>query len=83
MERGCFNCKHKNDVSRIFRCAECADGRYYLWTPMTNADKIWQMSDEELARWIARETTEGGRLIPNEKYEWWLDWLKQEVVSDV
>lgn len=48
----------------------------------TNADKIRKMSDEEMARWIARQTTEGGRPIPNEKYEWWLDWLKQEADSD-
>lgn len=48
----------------------------------TNADKIRQMTDEELAKWIARQTTEGGRTIPDETYKCWLDWLKQEVESD-
>ena len=46
---------------------------------MTNADKIRAMTDEELAKWLARETTEAGRVVTEEKYKWRLDWLKQEV----
>ena len=45
---------------------------------MTNADKIRAMTDEELAMWLARETTEAGRVVAEEKYKWRLDWLKQE-----
>lgn len=46
---------------------------------MTNGDKIRSMTDEELATWLARETTEAGRVVTEEKYKWRLDWLKQEV----
>lgn len=50
---------------------------------MTNADKIRQMTDEELAEWILNAHNGG---CPNvEKcnevtcYACWLDWMKQEV----
>ena len=46
----------------------------------SNADKIRQMSDEELARWLAGyvlNITDGRQL--NDATAAWLDWLKQEV----
>ena len=43
--------------------------------PMTNADRIRQMSDEELAEWLAGYTA-----YPPHG---WLDWLKQEAKDDV
>lgn len=49
----------------------------------TNADKIRQMSDEELARWLAGYVlnfTDGRQL--NDATAAWLNWLKQEVESD-
>lgn len=51
--------------------------------PLTNADKyIRNATDEELADWIARQTTIGGRVELLRKYKFWLDWLKQEVRDD-
>lgn len=40
--------------------------------PLTNADRIRAMTDEELAGWM-------NHLFPTLAYEWLLDWLKQEV----
>ena len=39
---------------------------------MTNADRIRQMTDEELAEWLDGE-------LPSKPKEWWMGWLKQEV----
>ena len=48
----------------------------------TNADKIRQMSDEELAKWIAGYVLglKGGMFETSVNS--WLDWLKQEVSDD-
>lgn len=46
---------------------------------MTNADRIRNMTDEELAVWIVNRT-EGNDFDEYEEHiESWLDWLKQEV----
>ena len=48
--------------------------------PMTNADRIRQMTDEELADWIAQyeRCVEHKRKCDSQCYLCWLDWLKQE-----
>ena len=54
--------------------------------PLTNADRIRSMSDEELAKWIVNIaiqcTAVGGKsdYLTNETC--WLDWLKKEVDDD-
>lgn len=45
---------------------------------MTLADKIRAMSDEELAEWIARQTTGAGRIVSDEELDFWRYWLKEE-----
>lgn len=45
------------------------------YKPMTNADRIRDMTDEELAEWIA------GR-APGTSADIWLDWLRQEATDD-
>ena len=42
------------------------------FVPKTNADRIRQMTDEELAEWLDGE-------LPSKPKEWWMGWLKQEV----
>lgn len=61
--------------------------RYFIPTPITNADRIRGMSDEELAELIANYA--GCAHCPgyhvqcdNRCKENWLDWLKQEAVID-
>lgn len=52
------------------------------YTPITNADRIRSMSDEELAKWIAFET-EGIGFDSFEEFEkGWLEWLKEEVEDE-
>ena len=44
----------------------------YMAPPMTNADRIRAMTDEELAEWLDNNTYQ----FPI--YKDWLDWLRQE-----
>lgn len=47
--------------------------------PITNADRIRAMADEELARFIRDQIIDRNIGIPSET---WLDWLKQEAKDD-
>ena len=81
----CISCKHydaehttcQNIKARYVGCDEC-----FKWEKKksTNADRIRQMTDEELAEFI---TARQGVKYHNEHYEGtklhWLDWLKEEV----
>ena len=42
------------------------------FNPITNADYIRDMTDEELAEWLSKNDPEC------DPKEWWLGWLKQE-----
>lgn len=46
---------------------------------MTNADKIRQMTDEQLAVWLCMITAPRGDGKKNTRLLKWLEWLKQEV----
>ena len=53
--------------------------------PITNADRIRAMTDEEMARWIATTADDNCPDTAHERYcdnrcvECWLDWLKAAV----
>ena len=66
-DKGCFGYDH--------RVTECVD-----FQPMTNADRVRGMTDEELAKTMHDMT-----LISTEiglSTEWWLQWLKSPVEVD-
>lgn len=73
-----YRCKNENWCAKDYN-PEPYD--YECFEPMTNADKLRQMTDEELAEFM-----EG--LSPSKKWsifldgKRWLDWLKQEVSDD-
>ena len=48
--------------------------------PITKADSIRAMTDEELADWVWSVETAGRAYGPQGKNAW-LDWMKQEVSS--
>ena len=50
------------------------NGSAYVAKIVTNADRIRQMTDEELAKWLDGEP-------PSKPKEWWLDWLKEEAID--
>jgi hypothetical protein len=49
--------------------------------PITNADRIRAMSDEELADWVWGAETDGRAYGPRGKKSW-LDWLRQEAGNE-
>jgi len=46
--------------------------------PITNADAVRAMTDEELAKWIVNDLIEPGYRSKDVEYAGWLDWLRQE-----
>lgn len=73
----CYNmkCVFVTGEREDFDTSECPDFR-----PLTNADRIRQMSDEELAKTMHDMT-----LISTEiglSTEWWLEWLKRPEVDN-
>lgn len=58
--------------------ADCATYRSYMPKPVTNADRVRAMSDEELAKWIAEEILHltGGSL--DMATAAWIRWMKKE-----
>lgn len=92
MKFNCENCGWSKVVGSPIFC-EYSEKRTFrencceAWkpknNPVTNADRIRQMADEELAQWLAGyvlNITDGRQL--NDATAAWLDWLKQEVESD-
>lgn len=57
-------------------CVECGLSRKNF-KPVTNADRIRSMTDEELAEWLSRPPV---TWVYKSKTEW-LDWLKQEATE--
>lgn len=71
----CKRCKYKSTCSSSSESDFCLN---YEALPLTNADRIRAMTDEELADWfssIAEEAVKHGGKI---KSSCWLDWLKEE-----
>lgn len=69
-------------------CVECGLTRKN-YKPMTNADRIRSMTDEELANfvslccgWTCAECPVGKECNGDECFSTWLDWLKQEASDD-
>lgn len=59
-----------------------AEGKHLLTPsePITNADRIRQMTDEELAVWLFNSAIyHAGTTSPIPSCEEWLEWLKKEV----
>ena len=80
----CENCKHKYGNEFTEPCRSCTDiddkGRPVKWEPMTHADQLRSMTDEELAGWILRQVC-----CPDDRdgcrsscTECWLEWLREE-----
>ena len=65
------DCRNCANVDNEY-CFACNDGNQFK--PMTNADRIRSMSDEEFSHFLF-----GIQCAPASKPKEWLDWLKQEV----
>ena len=74
----CSKCKFDGKAPTEEPCSNCIHNAMDNFKPKSNADRIREMSDEELAEWIFRHdviTYSHGRL----NTEQLLEWLKSEV----
>lgn len=84
--------QHQNGACACSRdkCSyDCVTYSRYNPKPLTNADRIRSMSDEELAEWMCQMQARDGELCPpkhgyklclteNGCKPCWLEWLKKE-----
>ena len=71
----CNNCRW--DGKEINPCGGCTWESEWERKPVTNADRIRSMTDEELAETIMKQCAE--RACPlTDCFKCWIDWLKQE-----
>ena len=76
--RMCGKCIHKEKVFTDYPCDGCNGVTYYEEPkPITNADRIRAMSDEELADFLYETETQYIPIDLSVENNW-LDWLKQE-----
>lgn len=87
--KDCVSCVHEYLSPMSDTCRECGIAMLNYeeakQKPMTNADRIRSMTDEELAEWISEYTDclcgihkPGCSKTKGTCVATWLDWLKQE-----
>lgn len=83
----CTDCRYQENMCK-WPCDDCVKGDKWEERPLTNADKIRAMTDEELAKWFCDKVSCGCECLAlcrncgrNDKScsQAWLNWLKQEV----
>ena len=75
MSEDCPHCVFEKTEAN---CRGCFEGSHYKPKPITNADRIRALSDEELAEWIADDLIEPGYNTREQTVKMWLNWLKEE-----
>lgn len=50
--KGCKTCKYEHRDIKDYPCSKCSHSYIDKYEPKPNADRIRNMSDEELAEWI-------------------------------
>ena len=82
MSEDCPHCVFEKTETN---CRGCFEGSHYKPKPITNADRIRAMTDEELAELIGTDQRNGGcpnggaRNCQESCVKCWLDWLREEV----
>jgi len=82
----CTDCRYQENMCK-WPCDDCVKGDKWEERPLTNADKIRAMTDEEIADWIYDITTNALRILQigsdmsTQSYFGWLNWLKQEAAA--
>ena len=80
-------CKYKHEEYCAYIDQYCVEGPCPYEEPMTNADRIRAMTDEELAEFFGKVSAGGYGMCAPGHYDCagkdscapcWLDWLKQE-----
>lgn len=75
MSEDCPHCVFEKTEAN---CRGCFEGSHYRPKPITNADRIRNMSDEELAEYLDGVCHDLWQMFVKDPKKMWLDWLKQE-----
>ena len=85
----CETCKHQNKPAYVEPCKGCKHNATDNYQPITRADRIRSMTDEELARMISLQArcdncgfSNGCPIDKNACFEIHLKWLRSEVQND-
>ena len=70
MSEDCPHCVFEKTEAN---CRGCFEGSHYRPKPITNAERIRSMSDEEFSHFLF-----GIQGVPASRPKEWLDWLRQE-----
>ena len=89
MSEDCPHCVFEKTESN---CQGCFEGSHYKPKPVTNADRIRAMSDEELDKFLGEVQWDVAKYCGGvtQKHEYpvqehrgaWLGWLRQEATDD-
>ena len=76
---GCVGCKYKHEDSDSQYCIGCKQNAIDKYKRMTNADRIRNMSDEELAEFL-NDIKDNDFFMweTNRKYNGFIKWLQSE-----
>lgn len=86
--QGCHKCRHTSKSSTDEPCLYCTHNRSQdHFEPMTNADRIRNMSDEELAKFLEKVEDCGYNDVSitdfeNGHYMDMLEWLQTEIKEE-
>lgn len=78
---GCRNCKYEHLTEHEEPCNRCKQNATDLYEPMTNADRIRQMQDEELADFLCKVKSDyqwvEHEYPSEEEHGEWLEWIQK------
>lgn len=81
-DNGCSGCKYEHLKGSEKPCCDCANMHMDKYEPITNADRIRNMSDEELAQFLCKVKSDyqwmEHEFPSEEEHGEWEEWLQSE-----
>lgn len=81
-DNGCSGCKYEHLKGSEKPCCDCANMHMDKYEPITNADRIRNMSDEELAQFLCKVKSDyqwmEHEFPSEEEHGEWEEWLRSE-----
>lgn len=79
--KGCDTCRYEHHDIQDYPCNKCAYSYIDKYEPKTNADKIRDMSDEELAQFLCKVKSDyqwmEHEFPSEEEHGEWEEWLQE------
>ena len=85
-DNGCSGCKYEHLKGSEKPCCDCANMHMDKYEPITNADRIRNMSDEELAQFLCKVKSDyqwmEHEFPSEEEHGEWEEWLQSEAEAE-